>query len=142
MVWKLDRRGRSLRHLLDTITTLQARGVGFRGITEQIDSTTSGGNLVFHVFAALAEFERDLIRERTQAGLIAARARGRRGGRPRVAALADTKKVAIAQALFADKNLSVAEVCRTLRVSRSSTLYRYVQRVCPCPDPPSQLPST
>src|SRR5829696_376525 len=72
VVWKLDRLGRSLRHLIDTINSMQARGVGFRSLTEQIDTTTSGGKLVFHVFGALAEFERDLIRERTQAGLMAA----------------------------------------------------------------------
>jgi len=134
VVWKLDRLGRSLRHLIDVVTTLQARGVGFKSLTEQLDTTTSGGKLVFHVFAALTEFERDLIRERTQAGLDAARARGRKGGRPRAAALADTKKVALAQALYADKGLSVADVCRTLRVSRS-TLYRYLQVARQSPDP-------
>src|SRR3954452_21699633 len=77
VVWKLDRLGRSIRHLIDVIKALQERGIGFVSLTEQIDSTTSGGKLVFHVFAALAEFERDIIRERTQAGLSAARARGR-----------------------------------------------------------------
>jgi DNA invertase Pin-like site-specific DNA recombinase len=84
VVWKLDRLGRSLRHLVDTITELAERGVGFRSLQEAIDTTTPGGKLVFHVFAALAEFERDLIRERTAAGLAAARARGRHGGRPSV----------------------------------------------------------
>jgi DNA invertase Pin-like site-specific DNA recombinase len=79
VVWKLDRLGRSLRHLVDTITTLADRGVGFRSLQEQVDTTTAGGKLVFHIFAALAEFERDLIRECTRAGLAAARARGRRG---------------------------------------------------------------
>jgi DNA invertase Pin-like site-specific DNA recombinase len=84
VVWKLDRLGRSLRHLVDTITGLAERGVGFRSLQEAIDTTTTpGGKLVFHVFAALAEFERDLIRERTSAGLAAARARGRHGGRTR-----------------------------------------------------------
>ena len=126
VVWKLDRLGRSLRHLIDTIQRMQARGVGFRSLTEQIDTTTSGGKLVFHVFGALAEFERDLIRERTQAGLTAARARGRNGGRPKATALSDTKKVAIAQSLYNDKGLSIADICKTLRVSRS-TLYRYVR---------------
>src|SRR5688572_29979249 len=82
VVWRLDRLGRSLRHLIDTVAALSARGVGFRSLQEQIDTTTSGGKLVFHVFGALAEFERDLIRERTEAGLTAARARGRHGGRP------------------------------------------------------------
>lgn len=82
VVWRLDRLGRSLRHLVDTVTTLGERGVGFRSLQESIDTTTAGGRLVFHVFAALAEFERDLIRDRTVAGLDAALARGRRGGRP------------------------------------------------------------
>jgi DNA invertase Pin-like site-specific DNA recombinase len=126
VVWKLDRLGRSLPHLIETIRQLQERGIGFKSLTEQIDTTTSGGKLIFHVFAALAEFERDVIRERTEAGLIAARARGRRGGHPRAAALSDAKKVAMAQALYNDKKNSIADICKTLRVSRS-TLYRYVQ---------------
>jgi DNA invertase Pin-like site-specific DNA recombinase len=125
VVWKLDRLGRSLPHLIETISGLQERGIGFKSLTEQIDTTTSGGKLIFHVFAALAEFERDVIRERTQAGLIAARARGRRDGHPRAAALNDAKKVAMAQALYNDKKNSIADICKTLRVSRS-TLYRYI----------------
>src|SRR5215210_3918276 len=83
VVWRLDRLGRSLQHLIETVAALAARGIGFKSLTEQIDTTTSGGKLVFHVFGALAEFERDLIRERTQAGLAAARSRGRVGGRPK-----------------------------------------------------------
>src|SRR5918911_5738013 len=83
VVWKLDRLGRSLRHLVDTVTGLAERGIGFRSLQEAIDTTTPGGKLVFHVFAALAEFERDLIRERTSAGLAAARAPGRHGAAPR-----------------------------------------------------------
>jgi DNA invertase Pin-like site-specific DNA recombinase len=125
VVWKLDRLGRSLPHLIETIIRLQERGIGFKSLTEQIDTTTSGGKLIFHVFAALAEFERDVIRERTQAGLIAARARGKRGGHPRAAALNDAKKVAMAQALYNDKKNSITDICKTLRVSRS-TLYRYI----------------
>ncbi len=82
VVWKLDRLGRSLRHLIDTVNALSARGVGLRSLQEALDTTTPGGKLVFHVFGALAEFERELIVERTQAGLKAARARGRVGGRP------------------------------------------------------------
>src|SRR5659263_131198 len=82
VVWRLDRLGRSIRHLIDQLQVLSARGVGFRSLQETIDTTSPGGRLVFHVFAALAEFERDLIRERTNAGLAAARARGRTGGRP------------------------------------------------------------
>lgn len=127
VVWRLDRLGRSIKQLIETMNGLQDRGVGFRSLNEQIDTTTSGGKLIFHVFAALAEFERDIIRERTQAGLSAARARGRKGGHPRSDSLNDPKKVAIAQALHDDKRNSVADICRTLRVSRA-TLYRYLKR--------------
>src|SRR5512142_1414828 len=123
VVWRLDRLGRSLRHLIDTIGALQERGIGFKSLQEHIDTTTSGGKLVFHVFGALAEFERDLIRERTRAGLAAARARGRLGGRPKAL---DAKKAQIAQALYNDKTNSIADICRTLRISRA-TLYRYVK---------------
>src|SRR5919202_3816769 len=123
VVWRLDRLGRSLKHLIETITTLNNRKIGFKSITENIDTTTSGGKLIFHIFGALAEFERDIIRERTTAGLEAARTRGKRGGRPKV--LKD-KKVAIAQALYNDKNNSIAEICKTLNISRA-TLYRYIQ---------------
>ncbi len=124
VVWRLDRLGRSLKHLIETMTLLAERGIGFKSLQEQIDTTTSGGKLVFHVFGALAEFERDLVRERTQAGLTAARARGRLGGRPK--ALDTPKKVQIAQALYNDKTNSIADICRTLRISRA-TLYRYVR---------------
>ncbi len=123
VVWRLDRLGRSLRHLIDTVGALQQRGIGFRSLQEQIDTTTSGGKLVFHVFGALAEFERDLIKERTQAGLLAARTRGRLGGRPRVL---DARKVQIAQALYRDKSNAIVDICRTLRISRA-TLYRYLK---------------
>jgi DNA invertase Pin-like site-specific DNA recombinase len=100
VVWRLDRLGRSLKHLIDTITTLHERDIGFRSLTENIDTTTSSGKLIFHVFGALAEFERDLIRERTQAGLAAARARGRHGGRPRAEALNAPQKVALVLSLL------------------------------------------
>src|SRR5512142_358260 len=123
VVWRLDRLGRSLRHLIDTVALLQQRGIGFKSLQEQLDTTTSGGKLVFHVFGALAEFERDVIRERTQAGLLAARARGRLGGRPRAL---DLRKVQIAQALYRDKTNAIDEVCKTLRISRA-TLYRYLK---------------
>src|ERR671918_485933 len=84
VVWRLDRLGRSLPHLITTMTSLEERGIGFKSLTENIDTTTSGGKLIFHIFGALAEFERNLIRERTTAGLLAARERGRTGGRPKV----------------------------------------------------------
>ncbi len=122
-VWRLDRLGRSLPALIATLTDLEGRSIGFRSLTEQLDTTTSGGKLIFHVFGALAEFERDLIRERTRAGLAAARARGRRGGRPKK--LGTPTKVALAQALYDDKRHPVAEICRTLGISRA-TLYRAV----------------
>ena len=122
VVWRLDRLGRSLEHLIETIRHLEEQGIHFKSLQEQLDTATSGGKLVFHVFGALAEFERDLIRERTQAGLAAARARGRVGGRPRK--LTD-KKVALLQTLAADKHSSVAEICQMLGISRK-TFYRYV----------------
>src|SRR3954469_18660960 len=109
VVWKLDRLGRSLPHLIETVRGLDQHGIGFKSLTEQIDTTTSSGKLIFHVFAALAEFERDVIRERTQAGLAAARARGRQGGRPKAAALNDARKVALAQRLYDDRSHSIDE---------------------------------
>jgi DNA invertase Pin-like site-specific DNA recombinase len=123
VVWKLDRLGRSLKHLITTITDLNARGVGFRSLTESIDTTTSAGKLIFHIFGALAEFERDINHERTQAGLLAARARGRNGGRPKALS---PKKRAHAQALYNDKKNTIADICKTLGVSRA-TLYRSIQ---------------
>jgi len=120
VVWRLDRLGRSLKHLIDTVSALEADGVGFKSITEAIDTTTSGGKLVFHMFGALAEFERELIRERTKAGLEAARARGRKGGRPKKL---DAKRLAQAKALLADPAQSATEVASMLNVSRA-TLYR------------------
>src|SRR5437667_2944557 len=125
VVWRLDRLGRSLKHLIETITKLNNRKIGFKSIQENIDTTTSGGKLVFHIFGALAEFERDIIRERTNAGLQAARARGRLGGRPKAKAHNSSKKVAMAQSLYDDKNNTIDEICKTLNVSRA-TLYRYI----------------
>jgi DNA invertase Pin-like site-specific DNA recombinase len=122
VVWRLDRLGRSLPHLIETVTSLRERGVAFRSITENIDTSSATGQLVFHIFGALAEFERNLIRERTVAGLEAARARGRVGGRPE----ADPAKVAMAKKLYADKTNSVSDICKTLRISRA-TLYRYLK---------------
>jgi DNA invertase Pin-like site-specific DNA recombinase len=123
VVWRLDRLGRSLKHLIETISKLSSRGIGFKSITENIDTTTSGGKLIFHIFGALAEFERDIIKERTQAGLQAARARGRLGGRPK---LLNQKKASIAKALYNDKSNSISDICKTLNISKA-TLYRYVQ---------------
>jgi DNA invertase Pin-like site-specific DNA recombinase len=125
VVWKLDRLGRSLKQLIETVTELQERGIEFKSLTENIDTTTSAGKLIFHLFGSLAEFERDLIRERTQAGLTAARARGRSGGRPRAEGLNDDKKLALARSLYNDKQNSIETICKTLKVSRS-TLYRYI----------------
>jgi DNA invertase Pin-like site-specific DNA recombinase len=123
VVWRLDRLGRSLRHLIDTITELNARGVGFKSLTENIDTTTSGGKLVFHIFGALAEFEREIIRERTQAGLASARTRGKVGGRPKALT---PKEVQILRNMAADKSLTVADICKTLGIGRT-TFYRYVK---------------
>lgn len=128
IVWKLDRLGRSLKDLIETLNLLKSRGVDFISLTESIDTTTPGGKLIFHLMGALAEFERDLIRERTNAGLAAARARGRIGGRPR--RLATNGKVALARRLFADPYHSIPEICSTLGISRS-TLYRYVKEATP-----------
>ena len=112
VVWRLDRLGRSLKHLIETITKLNNRKIGFKSITENIDTTTSGGKLVFHIFGALAEFERDIISERTNAGLSAARARGRLGGRPKAKMLDTPKKVALAQSLYENRNNTIDEICR------------------------------
>jgi DNA invertase Pin-like site-specific DNA recombinase len=132
VVWKLDRLGRSLPHLIEVVTALEERGVGFKCLQESIDTTTPGGKLIFHLFGALAQFERDLIRERTNAGLAAARARGRHGGRPR---RLTERQVALARAMLRDRAAKVADVCATLNVSRT-TLYRALRTVAP---PPQQV---
>jgi DNA invertase Pin-like site-specific DNA recombinase len=124
IVWKLDRLGRSLKDLIETLNHLNNREVNFVSLTENIDTTTPGGKLIFHLMGALAEFERDLIRERTNAGLAAARARGRIGGRPRK--LSTNGKVALALRLVEDSKHSIDDICSTLGISRS-TLYRYVR---------------
>lgn len=120
VVWRLDRLGRSLKHLIEVITDLEENGVAFKSLTENLDTGSSGGKLVFHIFGALAEFERELIRERTLAGLASARARGRKGGRPRKL---DDRKIATARRMLEDPNLTVTEVAEILGVARS-TLYR------------------
>jgi DNA invertase Pin-like site-specific DNA recombinase len=122
VVWRLDRLGRSLPHLISTMTDLEQRGIGFKSLTENIDTTTSGGKLIFHIFGALAEFERNLIRERTQAGLVAARARGKKGGRPKVLT---GRKLSIAQDLY-DRRHPIAEILQTLKVSKA-TFYRSIK---------------
>jgi DNA invertase Pin-like site-specific DNA recombinase len=122
VVWRLDRLGRSLPHLITTMTDLEERGIGFKSLTENIDTTTSGGKLIFHIFGALAEFERNLIRERTQAGLTAARARGKTGGRPKVLT---GRKLSIAQDLY-DRRHPIAEILQTLKVSKA-TFYRSIK---------------
>lgn len=122
VVWKLDRLARSMRQLIETVEDLQARGIELRSLTESIDTATPGGRLVFHIFGALAEFERAVIRERTSAGLQAARARGRKGGRPR---RLGPKELAAAKALLADPQIRVEDVAAHLRVS-PATLYRYL----------------
>jgi DNA invertase Pin-like site-specific DNA recombinase len=120
IVWRLDRLGRSLRHLLETVHGLETRRIGFKSLSEALDTTSSGGKFFFQVFGALAEFERNLIRDRTQAGLSSARARGRRGGRPKAL---DQESLAVAKTLHASRENSVAEICRTLGISRT-TFYR------------------
>ena len=133
VVWKLDRLGRSLPHLVETVRDLVARGVGFKSLQESIDTTTSGGKLIFHLFASLAEFERDLIRERTNAGLSAARARGRNGGRPKGV---DAKKQKAALALKKEAAHSIREICAIVGISRN-TYYKYT-RVADQPGPEKQ----
>jgi DNA invertase Pin-like site-specific DNA recombinase len=122
VVWKLDRLARSLRQLIDTVAMLEERGIGLRSLTEAIDTTTAGGRLVFHIFGSLAEFERGVIRERTKAGLSAARARGKVGGRP-VKLTGDDLKAA--KALLGDPTITVADVAKRLGVS-PATLYRHL----------------
>ena len=122
VVWKLDRLARSLKQLIKTVEHLEDRQIGFISLTESMDTTTPGGKLIFHVFGALAEFERGIITERTKAGLKAAKARGRLGGRPPAISPDD---INVAQAMLSDPAISFAEVARRLGVS-SSTLYRHI----------------
>ncbi len=124
LVWRLDRLGRSVRHLVTLIDELRDRHIGFRSVCDgAIDTTTPSGELIFLVFSALAQFERRLIQERTNAGLAAARARGRKGGRPPI--MADDRRIVLANKLFKDKSISLDDICATLKISKS-TLYRYV----------------
>lgn len=124
-VWKLDRMGRSLSHLIEIVRGLEARGIGFRSLTESLDTTTPAGRLIFHVFGALGEFERDLIRERTRAGLAAARIRGRKGGRPRE--ISDEKLKAI-EAMLPDAALTMDQISERVGVKRN-TIYATFARM-------------
>lgn len=124
VVWRLDRLGRSIRHLIDQLSELQDRGIEFRSLQENIDTSSPGGRLVFHIFASLAEFERDLIRERTNAGLAAARARGRTGGRP---PRLTPHQVTTAKKLYDQQDMTVAQIGDILGVSRS-TIYRALRQ--------------
>jgi DNA invertase Pin-like site-specific DNA recombinase len=124
LVWRLDRLGRSVRHLVTLIDQLKELGVGFRSVCDgAIDTTTPSGELIFHVFSALAQFERRLIQERAKAGIAAARARGRKGGRPPMNG--NEPKVVLAKKLYRDKTISLDDICATLKMSKS-TLYRYI----------------
>ena len=127
VVWRLDRLGRSLGHLIEVVQGLQDQGIGFQSLQEQLDTTSAGGKLIFHIFGALAEFERSLIRERTHAGLAAARARGRVGGRP---PLLTPEKIRMAQQLMANPDMTAQQVAAALHVSRT-TLYRALRQPQP-----------
>jgi DNA invertase Pin-like site-specific DNA recombinase len=126
VVWRLDRVGRSLKHLIETVTELAARGIELRSLKENLDTTTSTGKLLFHIMGAMAEFERDVISERTQAGLDAARARGRRGGRPEAIQKMEPRNLARAKELYAAKNTTIAEIMRMTGFKSRSTFYKYI----------------
>lgn len=132
VVWRLDRLGRSSRHLTELVEDLQEKGVAFRSLTEGLDTSTSTGKLIFQIFAAMAEFERNLIVERTNAGLQAARARGRKGGRVRQFG---DDKVKIARKLYASEDYTVQEIATTLNVSRG-TIYNYIGDLVKKPEDP------
>jgi DNA invertase Pin-like site-specific DNA recombinase len=122
VVWRLDRLGRSLKDLIEWVEWMDENEIAFKSITESIDTSTSGGELIFSIFGAIAEFERNLIRERTKAGLAAARARGRLGGRPKKL---DAKKIDLAKKLYASKEHTIVEICEAVGVSKA-TLYKYL----------------
>lgn len=121
-VWRLDRLGRSLHDLIVLARKLDDAGIGLMSVQEKIDTGSSGGRLIFHMFGALAEFERNLVRERTQAGLTAARARGRKGGRPK---LLEPAKRQLAVRLYTEKQHTIREICRMMGISKP-TLYSYL----------------
>jgi len=123
-VWRLDRLGRSMSHLVSIVQELRDKGVHFRSLCDgAIDTTTASGELIFHIFAALAQFERTLIQERTRAGLEAARARGKKGGRKPISP--ENPKVRMAKTMHKDKSMGINEICSTLKISRA-TFYRYI----------------
>lgn len=126
VIWKLDRLARSLKDLVNLVNEIQEKGGALHSLNDQIDTTTPHGKFTFHVFAALAEFERDIIRERTKAGLAAARARGRVGGRPRGLSKKAQHKAIIAERLYQERELTVKEICEQLSISRG-TLYNYLR---------------
>ncbi len=126
VIWKLDRLGRSLRDLVNLVTEIQSKGAGIKSLTDQIDTTTPQGKLTFHLFAALAEFERDIISERTKAGLASARARGRTGGRKKGLSKEAKDKAMLAETLYKQEEMSIVEICNHLKISRS-TLYKYLR---------------
>ena len=126
VIWKLDRLGRSLTHLVKLVNELHARDVGLQSLHDPIDTTTPQGRLCFNVFASLAEFERDLIRERTHAGLASARARGRKGGRPKGLSPQAEPIAYAAETLYRDRTLSVREIAKRLGISKG-TLYAYLR---------------
>ena len=126
VIWKLDRLGRSLKDLVHLVTEIQSRGAALQSLNDAINTSTPGGKLTFHLFAALAEFERDIIRERTLAGLAAARARGRKGGRKKGLSKKAEHIAVVAEKLYTEETLTTAEICQELDISRS-TLYRYLR---------------
>ena len=125
MVWRLDRLGRSLKDLIEIMTTLDERGIGLQSLQESISTTNNSGRLIFHLFGALAEFERNLIRERTTAGLVAARARGHRGGRPKAL---DPAKRLLAVRLYTEGQHTIIEICKLMGISKP-TLYNYIAEI-------------
>jgi len=126
VVWRLDRLGRSLRQLIETVTMLAERGIELRSLKENIDTTTPTGKLLFHIIGAMAEFERDVISERTQAGLEAARARGRRGGRPKAIEKIELRNLARTKELYAAKNNTIQEIMQMTGFKSRNTFYKYV----------------
>ncbi len=126
VIWKLDRLARSLKDLVSLVNEIQEKGGALHSLNDQIDTTTPHGKFTFHIFAALAEFERDIIRERTKAGLAAARARGRKGGRPKGLSKKAQHTAIIAEKLYQERELTVKEICEQLSISKG-TLYNYLR---------------